>query len=88
MNDRDTDDRETLARLLLTGPAQLLVWLRGKGGRSTLGEARRELGTKAYNHSYKLALAGLLTIKDREIELTDEGRLIAECLHTCLYGRE
>ena len=83
MGDRDTGDRE-MARLLLTGPAQLLVWLRGKGGRSTLGEARRELGTKAYNHSYKLALAGLIVIRDREIEMTERGERLAECLASCL----
>jgi hypothetical protein len=84
--DNGTDDRETVD-LLLTGPAKFLLWLHERGGRSTLGEARRELGTKAYNHAYKLALAGLIVIEGREVVLTDRGRSIAECLSSCLSER-
>lgn len=80
--DRETEDRQT-REILLSGPAELLLWLQARGGSATLGEARRELGSKAYNHAYKLALAGLLVIRDKEILLTEKGRKITECLALC-----
>ena len=79
--DRQSEDRQT-RETLLAGPAELLLWLHTRGS-ATLGEARRELGSKAYNHAYKLALAGLLEIKDKKISLTDKGKRIAECLSQC-----
>ncbi len=80
--DRQSEDRQT-RETLLAGPAELLLWLHAKGATASLGEARRELGSKAYNHAYKLALAGLLEIKDKKILLTDKGKKIAECLSQC-----
>lgn len=88
MADTQREAKEPL-NILLTGPGQFLLWLykrqieRGET-ETSLGEARKALGSKVYNHAYKLALHGLLVIiNDKYIKISEKGKEIASCLHKC-----
>ena len=76
-------DRQREIETLLTGAAQFLIWLRDKDSVS-IGQARRELGTKVYNYAYKLAILGLVYIDENNIiKLTDKGKKLVNCIINC-----
>lgn len=69
--------------MLLTSAAMILIYIYESGGSSLMGELRKQFGSKAYSNIYKLATEGYVIVRDREIVLTDRGKVVAECLARC-----